>query len=463
MSASNCGDKMEPSSSDQQKAGDNHHHGNESLHDQEDCKTKEPEATQGQHVTTIHNLKENHEKKESPTPQEEDMVKNTLSSDIDEAFGNLESRLMDGMEEEDDRKEENSASFYKKRKLINSHQRENEEGREVDESDSDSVGERELDNVVEQHFGSDTSTDEEIEQQHDEKDEDMSDFEDEQKNKPQPSLIWRALPDLFNRERGLLRNPLNFCHRTIANVSMVQRFKQYTALDSHEGCVNTLHFNQSGNLLTSGSDDLKIILWDWAREKKLLQYNSGHRANVFQAKFMPFSRDSTIVSCARDGQVRVAEISSVGNYRDTRKLVGHKGAAHKLALEPASPVVFLSCGEDGQVFNIDLRQEKPNNHIDSYLHGVQALIYIYLQNCEQVTMYSNHRERDEERRREPEGIDSTMLMLLMQHLQRRARRQAREAGGEVDSDSDDTSSTDSDNSDTSGEFPSGGGVQCPTS
>ena len=35
--------------------------------------------------------------------------------------------------------------------------------------------------------------------------------------------------------------------------------------------------------------------------RKMLQFNSGHKANVFQSKFLP--GDLLITSCSRDGQV----------------------------------------------------------------------------------------------------------------------------------------------------------------
>ena len=56
--------------------------------------------------------------------------------------------------------------------------------------------------------------------------------------------------------------------------------------------------------LASGSDDLDVIVWDWQRRRKVLRYNSGHSANIFQAKFLPFAGDTHIVSTSRDGQVR---------------------------------------------------------------------------------------------------------------------------------------------------------------
>ncbi|CAM9127939.1 unnamed protein product [Bubo scandiacus] len=92
----------------------------------------------------------------------------------------------------------------------------------------------------------------------------------------------------------------------------VQRFRLQHGLEGHTGCVNTLHFNQRGTWLASGSDDLKVVVWDWVRRQPVLEFESGHKSNVFQ-----------------------------------------------LALEPDSPCTFLSAGEDAVVFTIDLRQDRP--------------------------------------------------------------------------------------------------------
>ena len=39
-----------------------------------------------------------------------------------------------------------------------------------------------------------------------------------------------------------------------------------------------------------------------------------------------------MVSCARDGQVRLAELSSIGICKNTKKLAQHRGAAHKVSI-----------------------------------------------------------------------------------------------------------------------------------
>ncbi|KAH9495219.1 DDB1- and CUL4-associated factor 8 [Bulinus truncatus] len=96
------------------------------------------------------------------------------------------------------------------------------------------------------------------------------------------------------------------------------------------------------------------------------------------AKFMPFSGDCHVISCARDGQVRLAELSLTGVCKATRKLAQHRGAVHKLALELDSPNIFLSCGEDALTYLFDLRQEKPHK------------LVITKENEKKVPLYSIH-------------------------------------------------------------------------
>lgn len=159
--------------------------------------------------------------------------------------------------------------------------------------------------------------------------------------------------DVRKRELGQLF-PRNFVNRVAASQDFVLRFDISRKLVSHRGCVNTLDFNSDGNILASGSDDTMVMLWDWETGCKKLSCFSGHHRNVFQAKFMPFSEDKSIVTCAADGQVRHIEILEGGKV-ESKFLGKHRGGAHKLAIEPGSPHNFYTCGEDGVVQHIDLR------------------------------------------------------------------------------------------------------------
>ncbi|XP_034612193.1 DDB1- and CUL4-associated factor 8 isoform X2 [Trachemys scripta elegans] len=171
-----------------------------------------------------------------------------------------------------------------------------------------------------------------------------------------PRPRWQAVRALRERELG---SSSRFVYEACGARVFVQRFHLQHGLEGHGGCVNTLHFNQRGTWLASGSDDLKVVVWDWVRRQPVLEFESGHKSNVFQAKFLPNSGDSTLAMCARDGQVRVAELSATQCCRNTKRVAQHKGASHKLALEPDSPCTFLSAGEDAVVFTIDLRQDRP--------------------------------------------------------------------------------------------------------
>lgn len=49
-----------------------------------------------------------------------------------------------------------------------------------------------------------------------------------------------------------------------SNVQLLQRMELQSKLQGHFGCVNTVSFDtEGGDVLISGSDDQKIIIWDW--------------------------------------------------------------------------------------------------------------------------------------------------------------------------------------------------------
>lgn len=159
--------------------------------------------------------------------------------------------------------------------------------------------------------------------------------------------------ELFKREMGLFPPGL-YSRRLKASQTLTRRLGLYGTLNGHQGCVNTISFNSTGELLVSGSDDRQILLWDWAAEKLKLSYSSGHLDNVFQAKFMPFSDDSKIISSSADCQIRLSLLMENGSV-ETKRLFRHQGRVHSLAVEPGCPHVFYSCGEDGFVQHYDLR------------------------------------------------------------------------------------------------------------
>jgi len=150
--------------------------------------------------------------------------------------------------------------------------------------------------------------------------------------------------------------PIAFTRSAGGSEGFVKRLNLHGKLNGHGGCVNTIHFNPSGEILVSGSDDKQIIFWNWATKNKTLSYYSGHQDNVFQARIMPFTDDRSVITSASDGQVRFGQIADNGHV-NTKRIGFHQGRVHRLAIEPGSPHIFYSCGEDGVVQHFDLRSQ----------------------------------------------------------------------------------------------------------
>ncbi|GFZ17893.1 transducin/WD40 repeat-like superfamily protein [Actinidia rufa] len=159
--------------------------------------------------------------------------------------------------------------------------------------------------------------------------------------------------EIFRRESGFSQ-PRTFARRISASEAIVKQIDLYGKLNGHNGCVNTIQFNSSGDLLVSGSDDQKVMFWNWATKTLEFQYPSGHLDNIFQVKIMPFTDDRKVVTTSADGQVRLGLVLENDKVK-TKKLGEHQGRVHSLAVEPGSPYVFYSCGEDGFVQHFDLR------------------------------------------------------------------------------------------------------------
>lgn len=119
---------------------------------------------------------------------------------------------------------------------------------------------------------------------------------------------WCAVPSLRAREIG--KNSAQFVRSVCGSRGLVQRLELQARLERHSGCVNTLHFNPSGTRLASGSDDLRVIIWDWARRHAELEFDSGHKSNVFQV------RETCVggVSNQIFDSSRVESNTSVGRY-----------------------------------------------------------------------------------------------------------------------------------------------------
>ncbi|KAL7689296.1 putative WD40/YVTN repeat-like-containing domain superfamily, WD40-repeat-containing [Plasmopara halstedii] len=135
--------------------------------------------------------------------------------------------------------------------------------------------------------------------------------------------------------------------------SLVRRLQCEAVLDGHEGCVNTLQWNESGQLLASGSDDHKVIIWRYNQHKQQQVIESGHRLNIFAVCFVPGTDDNVLASGAMDNDVRI----HYAPFREDCSKVFrvHRNRVKDIGTSWAVPKVFWTAAEDGLVYQFDLR------------------------------------------------------------------------------------------------------------
>ncbi|OQN95366.1 hypothetical protein B0A48_18472 [Cryoendolithus antarcticus] len=198
---------------------------------------------------------------------------------------------------------------------------------------------------------------------------------------------------LLERECSDYAIKLRSYRKLYSDRSIVKNLDIVNELDGHSGCVNALSWSKSGNLLASGSDDQHLNIHRYQAPDGEKQFQlaatvaTGHRANIFSVKFMPHSQDRTVITAAGDNEVRVFDLEYAGQSRtpsaasnmategrrrgrnsvydgvrymndgdtDCRVYRSHGDRVKRIVTE-SSPHLFLTCSEDGEVRQWDLRQ-----------------------------------------------------------------------------------------------------------
>mmetsp|Transcript_11672 Transcript_11672/g.16318 ORF Transcript_11672/g.16318 Transcript_11672/m.16318 type:complete len:846 (+) Transcript_11672:151-2688(+) len=156
------------------------------------------------------------------------------------------------------------------------------------------------------------------------------------------------------RERGD-RSSRSIKQKVFEHPSLPRRMGSVTRLENHEGYVNAVDWNETGELLITAGDDKKVSLWrPHARKQLLLEFNTGHRGNIFGIRFLP-SDDALIASCSQDNTVRVHRLGPSGT-RCTLVLRAHTDHVNDIQAHPNAPKLLWSASSDGSIRCFDLRE-----------------------------------------------------------------------------------------------------------
>ncbi|KAI7861323.1 WD40-repeat-containing domain protein [Spinellus fusiger] len=170
----------------------------------------------------------------------------------------------------------------------------------------------------------------------------------------------------------------HFEEKIYADEYTMSRMTLEREMKGHHGCVNTLCWSSLGDKLVSGSDDKTMIIWNtYDNFQKALTINTGHSANIFSTKFMPYTSDTLLISAAADAEVRVFDISKAISNSTRNTLIKvyncHTESVKQIATHKTTPYEFLTCAEDGTVRHYDIRQPHTCTQHQRYsMHGTHS-------------------------------------------------------------------------------------------
>ncbi|XP_053641546.1 DDB1- and CUL4-associated factor 5 isoform X3 [Cherax quadricarinatus] len=172
-------------------------------------------------------------------------------------------------------------------------------------------------------------------------------------------------------------------------------------LYAHYGCVNAIEFSKEGDLLVSGGDDRRVLLWN---VDKALSGNhrprtmkGEHNSNIFCLSFD--SCNAKIFSAGNDEQVIVHDLKT----GETVDVFLHREAVYGVSVSPTHDCVFASAGEDGQVLLYDMRESAASDPVclaryhDAFhavqFHPVESMFVVTANSREGVSLWDVRKPR----------------------------------------------------------------------
>lgn len=182
-----------------------------------------------------------------------------------------------------------------------------------------------------------------------------------------------------------LYNPLSFVINRQINDKINHRQKLVKArfehsenlfrknLLSHYGCVNAIEFSKYGDLLVSGGDDRRVLLWKVEQAiqgtEKPAVMRAEHTSNIFCLGFD--NSTSKIFSAGNDDQVIVHNLQT----GDPLNYFLHEKAVFGLSIHPQNDFVFGSACDDGRILIYDIRGSKESLCLAQYKSAFHSVMF----------------------------------------------------------------------------------------
>ncbi|XP_011872809.1 PREDICTED: DDB1- and CUL4-associated factor 5 [Vollenhovia emeryi] len=142
---------------------------------------------------------------------------------------------------------------------------------------------------------------------------------------------------------------------------------------SHYGCVNAIEFSNQGDLLVSGGDDRRVLLW---RVEQAIQgmgkptvMKSQHVSNIFCLGYD--SSKTKIFSAGNDDQVIVHDLRT----GESLNIFLHEKPVYGLSIHPHNDEVFASACDDGRVLIYDIRSNNAMETLAQYKSAFHSVMF----------------------------------------------------------------------------------------
>lgn len=148
-------------------------------------------------------------------------------------------------------------------------------------------------------------------------------------------------------------NPIRFKRQIRDSLYLIKSMSHTYEMFEHIEPIYSVDFNYNGQYICSSGNDCKVAIWNWSDSNLDYVYDSGHLSGgVRCCRWSP--DDDSIITCGEDGFVRCALIDR-SLVTQSRVTCYHDSIVNEFV--HCDPCVILSAGQDGRIFQSDLRQQ----------------------------------------------------------------------------------------------------------